>query len=79
MKERTVLTILMVGVLSVTLAGTAQGKPPYATSFGNSCESCHGENLLTGKMQVSDTGTLTDLGTQLNGKVRGPLKTLLIF
>lgn len=75
MKERTVLTILMLVAFGVMLTSTAQGKPPYATSFDNSCESCHTKDLVPGKMQVSDTGTLTDLGTQLNGKIRGPLKT----
>ncbi len=30
-------------------------------------------------MQVSDTGILTDLGSQLDGKVRGPLKTFRVI
>ncbi len=64
-----------IGLLCIVLAGPVQGRPSWATSEGNSCSSCHGVNLLTGKMQVSSTRVLTDLGTQLNGKVRGHLKT----
>ncbi len=78
LRSGTLLAILIVGILSIALVGTVQGRPPYATSYGNSCESCHTKNLVPGKMQVSDTGVLTDLGTQLNGKVRGPLKTFRV-
>ncbi len=86
MKKRTASAVLMVIVLSTILANTVQGHPSWATHHGNHCIRCHGNSFrdfptasLTGKMQVSDTGIITDLGTQLDGKVRGPLKTFRVI
>ncbi|MHC4749335.1 MAG: c-type cytochrome [Planctomycetota bacterium] len=79
MRVRTISAILFAGILCITLAGKVQGRPSWAIINGNSCSSgCHGSNVLAGKMQVSDTGIQTDLGTQLNGKVRGPLRTFRV-
>lgn len=54
----------------VICENAAQARP----SFGASCSSCHG-NVQDGLMQVTDEDKIVDLGTQLDGKTRGPLKT----
>jgi len=64
----------------------AQAYPQLAAQNGNSCSVCHGPYnatsapLATGRsasglISVSGFGKLTDLGTQLDGKTRGSLKT----
>jgi hypothetical protein len=59
------------------LSGSAQARPSYATDTGNSCSGCH-DNHLTGRMEVTGEDTTIDLGTQLNDKVRGPLKAFVV-
>lgn len=54
--------------------------PNSATTTGNSCSVCHGPSpgqgrTVPGLLAISGTSLLTDLGTQLDGRVRGPLKT----
>lgn len=64
-------------VFIVPLAGPASARPSFAQTNGNSCRSaCHG-NEMHGRMEVVDADTLLDLGVQLDGKVRGPLKTFI--
>ncbi len=46
--------------------------------FGESCSSCHGTNVggtNPDKMAVTNFDDVLDLGTQLDGKTRGPLST----
>jgi hypothetical protein len=70
--------ISALAALSLGLAGSAQAKPAWATSNGNSCrDGCH-ENVLSGRMEVTGQDTMLDLGTQLDGKVRGSLKTFIV-
>jgi len=64
-------------ILILGLSGSAEARPSYATDTGNSCSGCH-DNHLTGRMEVTDEDTTIDLGTQLNGKVRGPLRTFVV-
>jgi hypothetical protein len=57
-------------------SGVAAAKPSYAIGNGNSCkdtDSCH-TTVETGRMQVIGTDGTLDLGTQLDGKVRGALQ-----
>ena len=64
--------------LSLGLAGSAQARPGWATTNGNSCrDGCH-ENVMSGRMSVTGEDAILDLGTQLNGKTRGPLKTFVV-
>ena len=74
MKIRTTSVILIVNVLSIVIAGTVQGRPSYATTRNNNCFECH-TTMVTGRMEVTGEDSLTNLGTQLDGSVRGPLKT----
>jgi hypothetical protein len=62
-----------------------QAYPDEAIAHGNSCSACHGPNdashpladgrKVTGVLAVSQFSRLTDLGTQLDGKTRGFLRT----
>ncbi len=74
MKVRTTSVILVVNVISIVLAGTVQGRPRSATSRNNNCNACH-TNEVTGRMEVIGEDSLTNLGNQLDGNVRGLLKT----
>ncbi|MCP4611523.1 MAG: hypothetical protein GY845_22660 [Planctomycetes bacterium] len=74
MKVRTASAILIVNVIGIVLAGTVQGRPSYATNRDNNCNACH-TSEVTGRMEVTGEDSLTNLGIQLDGSVRGPLKT----
>jgi hypothetical protein len=65
-------------VLSVSLAKVVQARPSYAAGRGNDCSACHNV-AVTGRMEVTGEDSLRDLGTQLDGKRRGPLKTFKAF
>jgi hypothetical protein len=73
---RTKLTSIAITlfVLSMPLTNVVQGRPSFATSRNNNCAACH-TSAATGKLEVAGEDSLTDLGTQLDGSVRGPLKT----
>lgn len=66
--------VACVFALITGLSPTAQGRPSYATTRNNDCSSCH-TTQVTGRMEVTGQDVLIDLGTQLDGNVRGPLKT----
>jgi hypothetical protein len=66
--------VICVIVLGPSLAAVVHGRPSYATSHNNNCSDCH-TNGVTGRMEVTGEDSLLDLGTQLDGKIRGPLKT----
>jgi hypothetical protein len=74
MKVRTTSVILIVNVIGIVLAGTVQGRPSYASTRNNNCNACHTREV-TGRMEVTGEDSLTNLGTQLDGNVHGPLKT----
>lgn len=74
MKIRTISAILIVNVIGIALIGTVQGRPSYATTRNNNCNSCH-TTKVTGRMEATGGDSLTNLGIQLDGSVRGPLKT----
>ena len=58
--------------LGLGWAGNASAKPAWAITNGNSCrDNCH-VNEEAGRMQVTAAEVL-DIGTQLDGNVRGPL------
>jgi hypothetical protein len=59
-------------------AGGAEANPSFATNTGNDCTVCH-SNSLTGRMTVVDEDSITDLGTQLDGTMPGPLKTFEVM
>lgn len=61
--------------LGVGWSGVAAAKPSFAIDNGNSCKDngCH-ITVETGRMQVIGTDGVLDLGTQLDGKVRGALQ-----
>lgn len=61
-------------VLGPSLAAVVHGRPSYATSHNNYCSDCH-TNGVTGRMEVTGQDSLLDLGAQLDGQIRGPLKT----
>lgn len=66
---------LSVGLTSPNL----HAYPNSATTTGNSCSVCHGPNgsgrSVPGLLAITGTTKLTDLGKQLGGQTRGPLKT----
>ena len=66
----TTLAGLVVGICVASVDNAAYARP----SFGGSCANCHG-NVQDGRMQVNNEDTTLDLGTQLDGNTRGPLKT----
>ena len=74
MRVQTISAILIVNVICTVLAGTVQGRPSYATTRDNNCNACH-TSKVTGRMEATGEDSLTNLGTQLDGSIRGPLKT----
>ena len=56
------------------LTDVAEGRPSYATTRNNMCSACHTREV-TGRMEVTGQDVLMDIGTQLDGNIRGPLKT----
>lgn len=79
MKVRIVLVTLICAGLSIVLVQEVRGKPSWATTEGNGCmwSGCH-SSAQAGRMEVTNGATTVDLGTQLNGSTRGPLKTYLV-
>ena len=72
-----VVALLQPIVLQFGLATAAQARPSFATENGNSCrDGCHA-NEQVGRMSVTGEDTTLDLGTQLDGNMRGPLKTFV--
>jgi hypothetical protein len=65
-------------VLSLPLTKVVQARPSYAAGRGNDCSACHNVTV-TGRMEVRGEDSLLDLGTQLDGQRRGPLKTFRAF
>jgi len=72
-EARVVFFAACVLLLSGPLARVVQGRPSRATSRNNNCNACHG-TTLTGRVEITGEDSLVDLGTQLDGNVRGPLK-----
>jgi hypothetical protein len=80
MSKRTLNSWMALTVLAALAASAplAQGMPSWATDNANSCQtSCH-TGTQTGRMQVVPGSTTINLGTQLDGSVRGSLKTYLV-
>jgi hypothetical protein len=77
------LTSLLVAVaafVGLGWAGAASAKPSFAINNGNSCKDngCH-VNVETGRIQVVGEDGVLDLGTQLDGKVRGQLDVFRVI
>jgi hypothetical protein len=71
----------VVAAFSVTGPSSVSASPHLATTTANSCSVCHGPapgqgRKAAGLISVSGFSKRTDLGTQLDGKVRGSLKTV---
>ena len=69
-----IFTPLLACLLVVAFGNVAQAWP----GSGESCSQCHGTNVggtNPNKMEVTDFDTTLDLGTQLDGNVRGELST----
>jgi hypothetical protein len=62
---RMTLTISVVAILSIVVIETAQGRPAYAASFGNSCESCHTKDLV--RLSRQDRTTAKQPNTPKHG------------
>ncbi len=68
------ILMLAAGFVAAT-CGLAEAFP----SWGRSCKTCHGGGVSTpGLMEVVATGNTLDLGTQLGGQTRGPLKVYTV-
>lgn len=74
MKTRFAGVIACMFALNMGLIDRAEGRPSYATGTNNMCSACHTIEV-TGRMEVTGYDVLMDIGTQLDGNVRGPLKT----
>ena len=73
-----ILLVVATMVLGLAPAGVAGARPSLAIDNGNSCrEACH-INEVSGRMNVIDADEMVDLGTQLDGKERGPLNTFWV-
>lgn len=60
-------------------AEVASAKPSFAITNGNSCRNtCH-VNVETGRMQVVGQDDLLDIGTQLDGAIRGSRKVFQVL
>lgn len=61
--------------IALASAPSSHANPSFATGNANSCrEGCH-VDVQTDRMAVVDFDTTLDLGTQLDGRMRGPLPT----
>ncbi len=76
-QSKPVLIATYVLLLSSLLTSVVLGSPSRAISRNNNCAACHA-STVTGAMEVTGEDSLTNLGTQLDGGVRGPLKTLKV-
>lgn len=74
---RVVFAAVCVFALGGPMVMMVQGRPSFATTRNNTCSACH-TTTVTGRMEVTGEDSLTDLGTQLDGNVRGPLKTFKV-
>jgi len=66
--------IICIIALSLVLTDIAESRPSYAITRNNMCSACHVIEV-EGRMEVTGHEVLMDIGTQLDGNVRGPLKT----
>ena len=68
-----------VSVASLAFCGVASARPSFSTNTQNSCSvsGCH-SSVAPPRMEVTDEDSTDDLGTQLDGKTRGPLKTFVV-
>ena len=64
------IILVIAGVLSMAIANTTQARP----NLGSGCANCH-SGSLSGEMEVTNQDYLLDIGTQLDGNVRGDVKT----
>jgi len=65
---------LLALLLSTSMVPLVSGLPSYAVDEGNNCAVCH-STARTDRMQVTPQDLQIDLGTQLDGQVRGPLSS----
>ena len=64
--------------LSFFALPSANAKPCWATTNGNSCMTlCH-TTVLSGRMSIVNENTTVDLGVQLDGAIKGPSKTFVV-
>ena len=74
MKRPVVTVFRLAGLVAVIYLASMSKVACAKPSFGANCANCH-TNSQDGLMQVTDQDTVLDLGTQLDGNTRGPLKT----
>lgn len=73
-RARIVFVAACVFALGGPTVTVVRGTPSRATSRNNNCNACH-TTTVTGRMEITGEDSITDLGTQLDGNARGPLKT----
>jgi len=74
MRKKIPKTVVALTACLMMTSGVAFALP----SFGESCSGCHGTNVgwtNPNKMEVSAFDAMLDIGTQIDGKTRGPLST----
>lgn len=70
---------IVLGVfLALFAVPSAHAKPCWATTNGNSCMTlCH-TTVSSGRMSIVNEHVTVDLGVQLDGAIKGPLKTFVV-
>lgn len=75
---RTSILVLACGLASFAFGEQAFAKPSFAIENGNSCRNtCH-VNVETGRIEIVGQDGLLDIGTQLDGAVRGERKVFRV-
>jgi len=83
LKSKLNLSVVLMGVIVLSLfaAKSAQARPCYASdpAYNNSCSvsGCHDAGG-SGRMGIINENTTVDLGVQLDGTIKGPLKTFTV-
>jgi len=75
--KRLALSAALIFPLGLT-GGVAQAKSSFAKNTGNSCSAAFCHSGVSGRMEVANADSVIDLGIQLDGNTRGPLKAFAI-
>ena len=79
LEKKFVLLAVLVSICSLGLTNSVvQARPSYSRGTGNSCSASFCHSSVTGRMEVANEDAVNDLGQQLDGSTRGPVKTFVV-